>query len=87
MYLVEDETFRQARSLVSILAKELAEQEASRFGRPIDLRKLVRHAASGELPVGGEGEYLTAIADELEKSLPVEGLIPPQAPEPRDGWG
>jgi hypothetical protein len=29
------------------------------------------------LPVGGEGEYLTAIANELEKSLPVEALIPP----------
>jgi len=84
MYLVEDETFRQARSLVSMLAKELAEQEASRFGRPIDLRRLVRHSAIGELPVGGEGEYLTAIADELEKALPVEGLIPPQAPEQ---WG
>jgi hypothetical protein len=84
MYLVEDDTLRQARSLVSMLAKELAEQEASRFGRPIDLRKLVRHAAIGELPVGGEGEYLTAIADELEKSLPVEGLLPPQAAEP---WG
>jgi hypothetical protein len=84
MYLVEDETFRQARSLVSMLAKELAEQEASRFGRPIDLRKVVRHAALGELPVGGEGKYLAAIADELEKSLPVEALIPPKAPEP---WG
>jgi hypothetical protein len=84
MYLVEDETLRQARSLVSMLAKELAEQEASRFGRPVDLRKLVRHAAIGELPIGGEGEYLTAIADELEKSRPVEALIPQNPPEP---WG
>jgi hypothetical protein len=76
MYVVEDETFRQARAIISALARELAEQEASRFGRPVDLRKLIRHSASAELPVGGEAEYLSAIADKLEKTFPIEEMFP-----------
>jgi hypothetical protein len=83
MYVVEDETFRQARSIVTALARELAEQEASRFGRPVGLRKLIRHAASTELPVGGEGQYLSAIADKLEKTFPIEELFP-RKPRARD---
>ena len=55
MYLVEDEPFQQARSIVSALAKELAEQEASRFGRPVDLRKVIRHAAGAERRAGHQG--------------------------------
>lgn len=76
MYLVEDETFQRARSIVSALAKELAEQEALRFGRPVDLRKLIRHSADADLPVGGEAQYLSAIADKLEKTFAIEALFP-----------
>jgi hypothetical protein len=76
MYLVEDEPFQQARSIISALAKELGEQEASRFGRPVDLRKVIRHSAGADLPVGGEGEFLSAIAERLEKSYPFEALLP-----------
>jgi hypothetical protein len=84
MYLVEDEPFQQARSIVSALARELAEQEASRFGRPVDLRKVIRHAAGADLPIGGEAEYLSAIAEKLEKSYPIEGLLPREgAPGPQ----
>jgi hypothetical protein len=76
MYVVEDETFQRARSIISTLAAELAEQEASRFGRPIDLRKVIRHSAGADLPVGGEADYLSAIADKLEKTFPIEALFP-----------
>ena len=76
MYLVEDETFEQARSIVSLLAKELAEQGVSRFGRPVDIRKLIRHSALRELPVGGEAEYLSAVAEKLEKTFTAEALFP-----------
>lgn len=80
MYLVEDETFERARAIVSMLAKELAEQDALRFGRPVDLRKLIRHAADTELPVGGEAEYLSAVADKLEKTFTAEALLPHKRP-------
>jgi hypothetical protein len=81
MYVVEDETFEQAKSILSTLATELAEQEASRFGRPIDLRKVIRRSAGADLPIGGEAEYLSTLADKLEKSYPMEALIPPQTPK------
>jgi hypothetical protein len=76
MYLVEDETFQQARSIVTALAKELAEQEVLRFGRPVDLRKVIRHAAGPDLPAGGEAEFLSAIADKLEKTFTAGALFP-----------
>jgi hypothetical protein len=76
MYLVEDDTFERARAIVSTLANELAEQETLRFGRPIDLRKVIRHAAGADLPAGGEAEYLSAIANKLEKTFSAGALFP-----------
>jgi hypothetical protein len=76
MYTVEDETFQQARAVVSALARELAAQQASRSRLPVDLRDLVRRSAPSDLAPGGEVAYLQAIADKLEKSFPISELFP-----------
>jgi hypothetical protein len=75
MYTVEDETFRQARAIVSALSRELTSQQASGPSHPVDLGELVRSAA-GSVQPGGEAEYVRAIADRLEKSFPIEELFP-----------
>lgn len=75
MYTVEDETFRQARAIVSEIAAELSSQRESGSRRAVDLGALIRSAAP-TVPVGGEAEYLRAIADRLEKSFPIEELFP-----------
>jgi hypothetical protein len=75
MYTVEDETFRQARSIVSAVAAELSVQPGSGPAHPVDLRELIRSAAPS-VPAGGEAEYVRAIAEGLEKSFPIEELFP-----------
>jgi hypothetical protein len=75
MYTVEDETFRQARAIVSAVAAELSGQRESGPSRAADLGALIRSAAP-TVPVGGEAEYVRAIADRLEKSFPIEELFP-----------
>ena len=75
MYTVEDETFRGARGIVSALSRELTSQEASGSSHPVNLGALIRSAAP-TVPVGGETEYVRAIADKLEKSFPIEELFP-----------
>jgi len=76
MYAVEDETFRQARSVLSALATELTEQSVSGLRRPVDLQELVRRSAPVEVSEGGETEYLSSIAASLERTFPVEELFP-----------
>jgi hypothetical protein len=76
MYAVEDETFREARSVLSAVAKELAEQSVSGLRRPVDLHELVRRSAPVEIPEGGESEYLSSIAASFERTFPVEELFP-----------
>ena len=56
MYVVEDETFQRARSILSAISKDLASQEESGYRRPVDLRALVRGAAGVDLPEGGEAD-------------------------------
>jgi hypothetical protein len=73
MYTVEDETFRQARAIVSAVAAGLSDQRESGF--PVDLRALIRSAAPA-VPVGEETEYVRAIAEKLEKSFPIDELFP-----------
>jgi hypothetical protein len=75
MYTVEDETFVEARAIVSALAGELAAQRASGSRHPVDLHDLVRRSTD-HLPEGGETAYLVAIADRLEKSFPISELFP-----------
>ena len=75
MYTVEDETFVQARAVVSALARELAAQQASGTWHPVDLRDLVRRGRD-DLPAGGETAYVGALADKLEKSFPIAELFP-----------
>ncbi len=83
MYVVEDETFRQARSILSALAKELSGQEESRPSAPVDLRELVRRSAELDLPEGGEAAYLSSVAGSLERLFPIEELFPRKR-RPRD---
>lgn len=76
MYTVEDETFRRARAIISALSKELSSQRESGSPHPVDLQELVRRTATAGLQEGGEADYLSAIADRLEKSFPIEELFP-----------
>jgi len=76
MYAVEDGTFHRARSILSVVAKELAGQEASGSRRPVDLRKLIRRSASVELPEAGEAAYVSTIAADLARLFPIEELFP-----------
>jgi hypothetical protein len=75
MYTVEDETFRQARSIVAAVAAVLSGQSGSGPAHPVDLRELIRSAAPS-VPVGGEAEHVRAIAEGLAKSFPIEELFP-----------
>jgi len=75
MYTVEDETFVQARDILSALARELAAQQASGSPHAVDLLDLVRRIRD-DLPEGGETAYVGAIADKLEKSFPISELFP-----------
>jgi hypothetical protein len=75
MYAVEDETFRRARSVISALASELNDQKVSGVTHPIDLQDLVRHSA-GDLPEGGEADYLSLVAGELARMFPIEEMFP-----------
>jgi len=76
MYIVEDELFRRARSILSVLASELTSQPESATRRPVDLGDLVRRSADVDLPEDGEADYLRAIAGELERMFPIEDLFP-----------
>jgi hypothetical protein len=76
MYTVEDETFVQARAVLSSLARELDAQQASGLRHAVDLHALISGAAAGDLEAGSEASYLHAIADRLEKSFPIEELFP-----------
>jgi len=76
MYAVEDATFKQARSIVSAIARELATQEASGARRPVDLQKLVRQSADVEMPEDGEAAYLASVAADLAKLFSIEELFP-----------
>jgi hypothetical protein len=76
MYTVEDETFVQARAILSSVARELGAQQASGSRHPVDLHALIRRAAAVNLNPGGEARYLHAIAERLEKSFPIEELFP-----------
>lgn len=83
MYLVEDETFRQARSILSVLAKELTDREKFGSAVPIDLPALIRRSAGVDLPAGGEAAYLSSVAETLERLFPIEELFPRRR-RPRD---
>ena len=76
MYVVEDETFRQARAILSALAKELTAREDSGSGSPIDLLALIRRSAGVDLPAGGEAVYLSSVSAALERLFPIEELFP-----------
>jgi len=76
MYVVDDETFLRARSILSSLANELTDQVESDAEGPVDLRALVRQSAQSDLPEGGEVDYLRAVADRLERTFPIEELFP-----------
>ncbi len=76
MYVVEDETFRRARSILSALAKELTEREESAVTSLIDLTGLIRRSAGADLPAGGEPAYIAAIARSLERLFPIEEMFP-----------
>ena len=76
MYTVEDDLFQRARSIISSLARELTAQQASGSTSPLDLRDLVRRSTNGELPPGGEVDYLQSIADGLARSFPISELFP-----------
>ncbi|MEX1156662.1 MAG: hypothetical protein WED12_05795, partial [Chloroflexota bacterium] len=76
MYVVEDETFRQARSILVSLARELTGQKKSGSDSPIDLPALIRRAADADLPAGGEAAYLSSVAETLERLFPIEELFP-----------
>ena len=76
MYIVEDETFRQARSILSALAKGLTEGEDSESGSPIDVHALIRRSAEADLPAGGEAAYVSSVAETLERLFPIEELFP-----------
>ncbi len=76
MYLVEDETFRQARSILSALAKELTDREDSGSDSPIDLPALIQGSAGVDLPADGEAAYVAAVARSLERLFPIEEMFP-----------
>jgi len=76
MYIVEDETFRQARSILAALAKELTAREESGSGSPIDVHALIRRSAEADLPAGGEAAYVSSVSAALERLFPIEELFP-----------
>ena len=76
MYVVEDETFRQARAILSALAKELTEGEDSGSDSPIDLQALIQRSAGVDLPAGGEAAYVSSVSAALERLFPIEELFP-----------
>jgi len=76
MYIVEDETFRQARSILSALAKGLTEGEDSESDSPIDLTELIQRSAGVDLPAGGEAAYVSSVSAALERLFPIEELFP-----------
>ncbi|MDH4333717.1 MAG: hypothetical protein OEW24_00385 [Chloroflexota bacterium] len=76
MYVVEDETFRQARSILSALAKELTDREESGSSLPTDLVAVIRRSAQGDLPVGAEAAYVSSLSAALERLFPIEELFP-----------
>jgi len=76
MYLVEDETFRQARSILAALAKELTAREESGSGSPIDVLALIQRSAGVDLPAGGEAAYVSSVSAALERLFPIEELFP-----------
>ena len=76
MYVVEDETFRQARSILAALAKELTAREESGSDSPIDLTELIRRSAEADLPADGEAAYVAAVARSLERLFPIEEMFP-----------
>jgi hypothetical protein len=76
MYIVEDETFRQARSILAALARELTAREESGSGSPIDLLALIQRSAGVDLPAGGEAAYVSSVSAALERLFPIEELFP-----------
>jgi hypothetical protein len=76
MYTVEDETFIQARAILSALARELDAQRLSGTRQAVDLHQLIRSAAPAGLERGEEADYAHGIADRLEKSFPIAELFP-----------
>lgn len=76
MYIVEDETFERARSILSCLASELTGQQDSRIQPPVDLQGLIRRSTDVDLPENGEAAYVNSIADRLQRSYPIEQLFP-----------
>ena len=76
MYVVEDETFRQARSILAALAKGLTAREESGAGSPIDVHALIRRSAGVDLPAGGEAAYVSSVSAALERLFPIEELFP-----------
>ncbi|MEX0626578.1 MAG: hypothetical protein WD402_08535 [Chloroflexota bacterium] len=76
MYTVDDETFVQARAILSALAREVEAQQASGSRQPVDLQDLVRRSTTDDLPPHGEADYLHSIADRLERSFPISDLFP-----------
>jgi hypothetical protein len=76
MYTVEDETFVQARAILSSVARELDAQQLSGTQHAVDLHELIRGAAPADLEPGGEAGYLRSIATRLEKSFPIAELFP-----------
>jgi hypothetical protein len=76
MYTVEDETFIQARAILSALARELDTQQVSGTQRPVDIQDLIRSAGPPGLEPGDEAGYVHGIAERLEKSFPIAALFP-----------
>ena len=76
MYAVEDATFKQARDMVTALAKELSSQEDARSRRPVDLHELVRRSADVEVTDGGEAGYVSALAADLKRLFSIEEMYP-----------
>ena len=76
MYTVEDETFVQARAILSSVAGELDAQRVSGTQRPVNLHELIRSAAPADLEPGDEADYARGIVDRLEKSFPIAELFP-----------
>ena len=76
MYVIEDETFQRARSILIALARELAAQEQAGIRRPVELLEIVRRSAGGDLPTDGALAFLRSTVDRLEKSFPIDELFP-----------
>jgi len=76
MYTVEDQTFVQARAILSALARELETQQASGSRQPVDLHDLIRRSTTDDLPPRGEADYLHSLAEKLEKSFPISEMFP-----------